>query len=271
MRVNYASSQISSPPDQPPSPLGKRSRKRIYTFLGIVAVVAVASTLIFVLLTVPNVGATITLEYNFTPGESLTYNATITQYSTGQNTSVTATIRMDVTGFDGENYTINETTISPIPFSTMTENVNKTGYCTFLSVGAMQSTYCRPIGSFFQKEEARVGETWQVPCYTGNAGYDFNGTLTYKFGAIQNITVPAGTYKVFKVDVSGSNLTLALMLSGSSFSENMTFNTQMYMEYGTCRLIESETQDSMSVALNNQSTPAVYNESLQMILIKQIK
>jgi len=260
MRVNYASSQIPSPPDQPPSPLDKRSRKRIYTFLGIVAVAAVALAFVFAFLILPNAGATIPLEYNYTLGESLTYNATITQYSTGQTT----TIRMDVTSFDGENYTLNETA----SFYSFTENVNKSGASL---PNVWQPVYCRPFGSFFPKNEARVGDTWQVPMGSGDSTYYvFNGTITYKFGDIQNITVPAGTYKVFKIDVSGSNLTMVVKLSsGYSIYENMTVTSQMYMEYGTCCLIESETQESMSMALNNQSVPAVYDESVQMVLIEQ--
>lgn len=260
MRVNYASSQIPSPPDQLPPPLDKRSRKRIYTFLGIVAVVAVASTLIFVFLTVPNVGATIPLEYNYTPGESLTYNATITGNSL---TPETVTVSMDIISFDGENYTLNET----MPLDSFTENVNKTGASL---PNVWQAVYCRPFGSFFPKDEARVGETWQVPMSSGDSTYYvFNGTITYKFGDIQDITVPAGTYKVFKADVSGSNLTMVVKLSTGKIYENMTITSQIYMEYGTCCLIESETQENMSMALNNQSIPAVYDGSVQTILIEQ--
>lgn len=282
MRVNRASLPSETPPatEQAPSqpPSSKRPRKRTYAVLGIVAVVAVALALMFVFLTPPNVGTIIPLSYNYTPGEEMTYNMTATvTNATGQNTSTTATFSMNIISFDGQNYTINETTAmqgpwgSPTSF-TITEKMNKTGYATYLNGPAgTQQTYSTfgNIASFFQKDQARVGETWQVPVNWGNSSYGFNGTFTYKFGDIQEITVPAGTYQVFKIDLSGSNLTMILNTPTMSITENTTVNGQMHLQYGTCRLIDYNLQSSVSILQGAQAS--TQNVSMQMKLVKHTK
>jgi len=88
-----------------------------------------------------------------------------------------------------------------------------------------------------------VNDTWQVPVNSNNSLIGYNGVFTYKFGSVKKITVPAGTYKVFKIDVSSSNLT-------SSVTENLvfTFDVQAYLEYGTCCMIDANIQSSLGIA-----------------------
>jgi len=81
--------------------------------LGIIAVAAVALTLVLVL-TPPSVGATIPLTYKYTSGEEMTYNATtIAMPEVGANITEPDTVGMDIISFDGENCTINETGSAP--------------------------------------------------------------------------------------------------------------------------------------------------------------
>jgi hypothetical protein len=285
MRVNCASSPSETPaaPDhaasQPPS--GRRFGKRVYVVLGIVAVVAVVLALVFVFLAPLNVGATIPLSYDYASGEEMTYNVTVTATNaTGQNTTETITIGMDVISFDGENYTVNETVAlsfsggSPTVLS-VTEKVNKTGYVTYLNgTAGLEQAYFTfsNIWSFRQKTEARVGETWQIPFGFGVSNGTFNGILTYKFGDIQNITVPAGTYRVFKIDISGSNLTATTIApppANMSISQNITINGQMYLEYGTCRLIQADFQGNTSTRYGDQTIAGAFSEQIR--LTKHIK
>lgn len=273
------------PTEQPasPPPSSKRSRKRIYAVLGIVAVATVASALLLAFLVPQSSGTIIPLSYNFTVGDTMTYNMTANTTMMGRNSVSTMTVSMDIVSFDGENYTINETVSLPLlgPQSySITEKMNKTGYFTITNISGlpagMNQTYSTgngPLGfgTFFQKDQARVGETWQVPMdlsNLANAG-PAASNLTYKFGEIQNITVQAGTYKVFRIDVSGSNLTMSSTIAGVSFSLNMSINGQEYLEYGTCRPIDFNLQENASYQSGGQNyTMTSY---IQMILAKDSK
>jgi hypothetical protein len=274
-----ASSETPPPAEQPASlpPPSKRSRKKIYAVLGIVAVVTVASALVFAFLVPQSSGTIIPLSYNFTVGDTMTYNVTANETTMGRNSVSIMTLNMDIVSFDGENYTINETfsvsLLGPQSYS-LTEKMNKTGYFTITYISGLpagmnqtNSAGNGPLGfgTFFLKGQARVGETWQVPMGLSNlANIGPPGNLTYKFGDIQNITVPAGTYKVFRIDVSGSNLTMSSTMAGVSFSMNMSLSGQEYLEYGTCRPIDFNLQESASSQSGGQnSTMTSY---IQMIL-----
>jgi hypothetical protein len=266
-------------------PSKKKPRKILYTLIGIVAVAAVALALVF--LTYQGMDAAIPLVYNFAPADHMTYNMTITGSNTraaGQNSSQTGTVAMDVLSFDGENYTINVTATFSLqegaPYSlTFTEKMNKTGYITnisFYTLNGTQQTYPSTsgipgLGTFFEKDQAKVGETWQVPMSSwsnGNSSSGWMGNLTFTFGDIQYVTVPAGTYKVFRFDITGSNLTLSLNQPLSD-SENMSITAQEYIEYGTCRTIDSNMQENLSFQVSGQNF--TMNLYLQMKLVQDDK
>ena len=285
VHVNYA----SIPPETPPAPgqprPSKAPRKRLYVALGIIAVIAVALALSITFLNGLNVnssstGSTIPLSYNYTPGEEMTYNITETMSTGGQNTSMTGVFRMDVVSFDGTNYIINVTSTESIPGagggltinSTVTEIMSKAGYAT-LSNG-MNGTQCPlfgSVGSFFQKDKATVGETWQFPMSFGNQTVSYNGTFTYTFGSIQTITVPAGTYKVFSINMSSDDITFrtGILPSNSTMLQNVTAKGQAYFEYGTCCSIESSIQETMPYESNGIDQNETIN--LQMTLVKYTK
>jgi hypothetical protein len=274
MRVNYA----SFPPETPHAPgqpaPSKAPRRRIYVALGVIAVVAVAVALTFaflngLILNPSGTESTIPLSYNFTPGEEMTYNMTETINNGGQNISLTETFSLDVISFDGTNYIINLTTTVLVPSSeeastldsTVTEKMNKAGYVT-VSDG-MNGTQCPLFGNpflFFQKDKSTVGETWQVPLSFGNQSVSFNGNFTYTFGNIQTITVPAGAYKVFTMNISSNDLTIRM--GGTPLNpmvfQNVTAQGQVHVEYGTCRLIDSNIQE----IINYTSNSINYNETI---------
>jgi hypothetical protein len=285
MRFNYASSSVetSPSPNQRPSPppLGTKSRRRVYAAAAIVTVAAVALAFTLVLLTPPSASAAIPLSYDYAPGEQMSYNITsAVTNATGQVASSSATLDIYVVSFDGENYTLNETTTMYGPLSypvstpvvfTITEKMNKTGFVTYPlnGTGGIQSTSMfGNIGSFFEKDQAKVGETWQIPLNWGNSDNSLKGTLIYKFGNIQSVTVPAGAYQVFKMDLSG-NLTSIASTSTLSLSQNITTSGQVYLEYGTCRLVESDIQESISMLLNGQASTETV--SMNMTLVRHIK
>ena len=286
MNLNRASSPENPPAtDQTPVPPvpSRRSRKKIFAIVGTISVAAVVLALMLMFLIPPSVEETIPLSYNYTPREEMTYNVTMTgTSSTGQNISapVTESFSINVISFDGENYTINETTTismpsgAPISYS-VTMKMNKTGYFTNLNGTSGPQSPFSMFGSvwpFGQKTEAKVGETIQVPLNETSPYYILNGTVTLKFGEIQNITVPAGEYRVFKIDISSGNISMVVNSPASgnvSISEVFSFNGQTYLEYGTCRLVESEIQEAMAIQTANMNS--TQDMSMQMILVHHIK
>jgi hypothetical protein len=189
---------------------------------------------------------------------------------------------MDVMSFDGDNYTINETTttvlnsnsiISSSSITSVTFVVNKTGYV--VGPASMQefSSWFSKFELAFEKNETKAGETWQIPLDVlstsiANATTVFNGNLTETFGDIQNITVPAGTYRVFSVDVSGANLTMTTSYASpinETIYQNSTINGLAYMVYGTCRLVEMNLQTNYSTSQNGQLSNASMSERVELV------
>jgi hypothetical protein len=220
---------------------------------------------------------TIPLSYSYTVGDHMAYNITSTTILFEQNTSgtlvgtptvqtFTGTINMDVISFDGENYTINETLTIPflnLNSGSLTFVVNKTGYVTSISNPAGMQELSSWFVWTFLKNETKVGETWQIPLSAltpSNSSIVSNGTVTEMFGDIQNITVPAGTYTVFNIDSSGTNLSTVvslLPLLNESISGSFTISGQVSLEYGTCRLIDSSSQEDISYQKGGQSFTSI--------------
>jgi hypothetical protein len=112
------------------------------------------------------------LIYGYVPGEQMTYNMTLSESSTaaslgGVNMSETGTMTIDVISFDGENYTINETTAlssTSLTTTTFTNSVmlevNKTGYVTSINgSSAFVQKLSSWLGSFvyaFDKNETEL-------------------------------------------------------------------------------------------------------------------
>jgi hypothetical protein len=265
--LNNAVSEIPTATEQPtpPTGLGKKSRKTIFAIIGIVAVAAVASALVFGFLIYPSpsAGATIPLSYNFTPGEEMTYSwTTTTTNDVVQITSEKAF--MGILSFDGEYYTINET----IGARALFEEMNKTGYLFPSAAGIMYAyPFFTGTGSSWQKNETRVGETWQFPL---SYLFGYAGNVTLAFGEIQNITVLAGTYKVFRMDVSANNLSRSWSYTyppttNTTVFQNLTFSAQVYVEYGTCRLVESDLQESMSTLQGGLASASKTSSHMELV------
>jgi hypothetical protein len=250
----------------PPTAPSKKSRKTIFAIIGIVAVAAVASALVFGFLIYPSpsAGATIPLSYNFTPGEEMTYSwTTTTTNDVVQITSVK--VIMGILSFDGEYYTINET----IGARALFEKMNKTGYLFPSAAGIM---YAYPsftgMGSSWQKNETRVGETWQFAMSPLYMSQPYEGNITLKFGEIQNITVLAGTYKVFRIDVLANNLSRSYTYpptANTTVFQNLTLSGQIYVEYETCRLVESDLQESMSTLQGGLASASKTSSHMELV------
>jgi hypothetical protein len=254
----------------------RRFGKKLYALLSVVAVVVVISVVVFMFLIPRGLGEIIPYGFNYAAGEQMTYDISISTTGAGQTVSETGTLGMHVLSFDGENYTINETMRIVVQGisqeASYTVKMNKTGYIADISgfPAQTQQTYSMfmgmpGFGGFFNKTEARVGETWRIPLNMGNSTFSMAGTINYRFGDIQNITVPAGTYKTFKMEISTDDA----YVSSGSVSMSVNMNGQIHLEYGTCRLVDMNMQESMSSSGIGQTTTA--SVTMQMRLIQNTR
>ena len=143
--------------------------------------------------------------------------------------------------------------------------MNKTGYSTyFLDLGSIQQEIPSTglagnsfLAQLISRSEVNVGDTINVPFPSSNSQYlQTTGNLTMKFGGVEDLTVPAGTYKVFRIDIASNNLKITLNPSVAassitipkslSMSMNLDLNFQVYLEYGTMRQIKSTMQETVT-------------------------
>jgi hypothetical protein len=238
-------------------------------------------------LLIPQGAAIIPLNVEYTVGERMVYDVTETMSMQMSNSTIGSTLgfggtnntltmsmktTVDVVDFDGEVYTLNHTLTTellgkPLSISYL-EKVNKTGYSTMLFPGAVEALPANlssenPIlTGILGKSEVKVGDTWEIPLNANNASIGLTGSLTLTFKGIQDITVPAGTYKVFKVDMTSNNLGMhtsaASPYGGTTIvSITMSVSGEYYIQYDTGRQIEYTTQmttQSQAMGINSITT-----------------
>ena len=291
-------SETPSSPDQPAlHPAGsKRFGKKLYAIAAIVVIVVIAVALL-----IPQGAATIPLSVEYTVGEKMVYNMieTVTiqmansslpaEYSgySPYETDINSTEIVEVVDFDGEYYTLNHTitaTLGHMPVSmAFIEKVNKTGYTGYFTLGGTEQLWASNMSTdpfvtaLLDKPEVKVGDSWQIPMNSGNSNVSMTGEMTITFGGIQDLTVPAGTYKVFRIDVSSNNLSMKINIpttTNTSIQNTMKINIsgQIYIEYGTCRRIESNMQMiQMTSSSQEVGASATISTSVQTTLVQHIK
>jgi hypothetical protein len=258
----------------------KQFGKKLYVLIAAVIAVAV----IVGALLIPQGAASIPLNVNYTVGEKMVYTTTTSlvlnvnnstfpsdEGLTSNNMTISGKETLEVLSFDGEFYTLNNTvtmTEENLPFSySTTEKMNKTGYSVlFVNLGNTSEeipdnslTSNQYLAQLLSKPEVKVGDTITIPYPSLPSNISSNiqvtGDLTLTFKGFQDLTVPAGTYKVFRVDLTSNNLSMTIKPSLPSFRNssaptpttitlNMDLNYQMYLEYGSMRQIESSMQET---------------------------
>jgi hypothetical protein len=107
----------------------------------------------------------------------------------------------------------------------------------------------------FNQTQAEVGDTWQIPMNTENTPYLNEGDMTVTFAAIQDLKVAAGTYKVFRMDFSENAQEQIPSVTGFTSIQQekmqMQISGQSYLEYGTCKQIQSNLQLNMTTQMGN--------------------
>lgn len=249
----------------PPEPV-KKSKKKLYVLSGVVAVAAVLIAVVFMLSVIPQgLGETIPYVHSYTVGQTLNYSVSVSLSAAGQQASETGTFGMHIVSFDGENYTIGETTHyevqgGPSQDSSYTIMLNKDGQIVGGSnlPSNVESVYSMMQGTpnfglALNRTEITVGETLHIPLNVANSTFSMSGTMNCKVASVENVTVPAGTYKTFKLEISTSDV----HVSSQGVDIGMNLNGQVHLEYGTCQLVDLNMQvtansggNSMSLTIN---------------------
>jgi hypothetical protein len=262
--MQIATINNSSPDKQTLNYSGFRLGKKVILIAAVVAVAVIVSALL-----IPHGAAEIPLNVNYAVGEKMIYNTVSSGTFENNNSTIASKIpssnnmtlteedRIEVVGFDGDSYTLNHTMAlndMPMTFSTL-EKMNKTGYSTYIfslgnttqevpNTSVTSSSY---LAQLLSNPEVKVGDTVTVP-FPAFIGVTTTGDLTLTFKGFENLTTGAGTFKVFRVDMTSNNVSMQLdgTNSSSNMSSKLDVNCQTYLEYGTMRLVKSTTQETIS-------------------------
>jgi len=265
----------------------KITRKKLYVVAAVIVIAVVAVALL-----IPQGAAIIPLNVEYTVGEKMMYQtAEPLTYQPSNATTVVrpfvpdtgtvdlnATATVEVIAFDGETYTLNRTmtldTGTSLVTASLIEKVNKTGYSTYLLAegnALASNASSNSLTALLERPEVKVGESWQIPLDSSNENVSITGDMTLTFGGIQNITVPAGTYTVFRIDMSSSNVIMTTKTHASnsttSMSSVISSSGETYIEYGTGRQIAY----SMENTVYNEEIGLNYTLSANTTLVQHIK
>jgi hypothetical protein len=219
------------------------------------------------------------------------------QMQMNQNFSVNSMDTQEVQSFYGQTYAINHSVVLFVAgsdefTSTYLEQINKTGYSQIISstvtptvsptLSPNQTCFnesaFNPVLAFLAVPEVKVGDTKVIQIPTENTKNIMNGNVTLTFVDIQNVTVPAGTFKVFRVDSASKDTTQTfangIFENGESMTVTDVFNEQSYVQYDTGKLILStenvSTITDFGSLSNESSSPSPvladnYTSSTQLV------
>jgi len=254
-------------------------------YIIVVALFAVA--VIAGALLIPQGAASIQLNVNYVVGEKMVYTTIMTgtfesynstssaQAPSPKNYTESARDSIEVVGFDGECYTLNHTmALKDMHTSfSMLEKMNKTGYSSYVfnlrnstqvapSNGVTSSSF---LTQLLSKPEVKVGDTITVP-YPSISGIATTGDLKIAFKGYEDISTPAGTFRVFKVEMASENVSIHLDTNNSEVNmiSSIDMSYTVYLEAGSLRLIKSTMEETVSFQSTFHSTEFNYNMHLTM-------
>lgn len=264
-------------------PAVKGSRRKFYAAVSaaIVIVILVASFI------VAPPGEIMDLRLNYSVGERMVYEATETVVNRWVNASnppeATDTrnyiLALDVIDEASASYIINQTQASALALlennqpDTRNESRNPClsvlmppgGPLIFWNVSNSPT-----LGHYLEETSVRTGDVWTLPLDCANASLGLTGEVTVAFAGIEEVTVPAGTYRAIRIEVTSSTLTVNPD-SHTPYPVGITlqFNATTYLEQSTCRLIKTElSQETHLSALGTENVAMV---RIEETLIKHTK
>lgn len=203
----------STPTEQPTSQVLPQKKSRKNLFVSIFAIMMIVVVIVAVLFVQQSAAGVISLGVDYPVGEKLTYTMKLTQTlelgNSTSNSSADGTMIVEVMSLEGDTYTLNCTisgssNANAVKIPKLVE-VKKNEMATVLSFMPAISPDQNYTGLFvsraaFDQTQAKVGDTWTIPMHT--EGAVVAGDLRVTFKAIQDLTVDAGTFRVFRIDLS---------------------------------------------------------------------
>jgi hypothetical protein len=278
------------------------SRKKLYMLAVAVLIVALSGSILLYSFR-PVEAIALSLQYKV--GEKMTYEINMTismedEFSYTDKFSYTMVYSMEVLDKEGDIYTIRMTTgirsqnLTITPTGILIQNQTVTIYSLTMKITesgefvelvdapeevekALQEarssfSFMPGNGFYFPLSEAKVGDSWQVPIGMTTEMFNFTGTLNCAITESRKITVPAGTYDAFKLEVSSSDLDIAFspeLATGYSIDFQMAMNGYEYFEKGTCRTIQATFNQTTSATV--MDTTVTMEFSMDMQLTEHIK
>jgi hypothetical protein len=242
-----------------------RFGKKILVIVAAVIIIVVVTASIFL---VPSSEAEIiSLNVHYLPGEKLTYDINISSCSQKGNSSSNFTTQMtltvEVVSINEGNCTLKYTTISNLTGNSTAsylmdvKETDMTNLFTLLPVAFQQypeyaeyANRSSPIETaFFNQSEAKVGDTWRIPA-TCTVSAASEAEMSVKFAAVQNLVVKAGNFKVFKIEFTRTS-----SRTRSQFDnlEYVGVSGESYLEFGSCKLVQSTLKFNMTTSLGDNS------------------
>jgi hypothetical protein len=257
----------------------KTSHKMFLVAAGIIAIIVIGAALsVPSLLKSPNAGEPMSLSLNYTTGERMVYRSTAT-VDTEMSGSTLATPRttsnlnnfttyIDVLGLENGLYRINETVsiqqnpdANPSYYIATLFNVNTTNYYNYLMAPIGPYVFYNvtnpTLQAYLNQPEVKVGDVWTIPVESENTNVNTTGEVKLTFTEFQDFTVPAGTFRVMRVDITSGPLSL----NSYGLTVTIQFHGQAYIERSTGRLIKAEVaQESTENSNGTVQTSTVHND-----------
>jgi hypothetical protein len=200
----------------------------------------------------PGQGRSMNLGLKYTVGESMVYQtAILDEYAINGTASSNFTETLNVIGETNQHYIINYTLWDRpdrnIQLPTLTLNVTKDSYYqNLLASNGPQIFYnytSNPtLTAYLTSGSVAVDDYWILQINTGNPNQGLIGEVTLTFTGFQDLTVPAGTCRVMRIEIQSSTLTIHS--DNNTITKlpegTMQFNGTTYLEDGTCRLIKAD-------------------------------
>jgi hypothetical protein len=173
------------------------------------------------------------------------------------------TLTVEVVSINEGNCTLKYTTISNLTGNSTAsylmdvKETDMTNLFTLLPVAFQQypeyaeyANRSSPIETaFFNQSEAKVGDTWRIPA-TCTVSAASEAEMSVKFAAVQNLVVKAGNFKVFKIEFTRTS-----SRTRSQFDnlEYVGVSGESYLEFGSCKLVQSTLKFNMTTSLGDNS------------------
>lgn len=237
-------------------------RKNWYLPIGLIVII-IAAFSIYYLAYMPTEVVALGIKYN--RGDKMTYEIDVTMTMTGQELSYNMTQKIEVLDKENGIYTLRTTSILMNQTYSITMRISELGH--MVEVLDVPPEFQQFISSFsfmpgnglyFPSDETKVGDSWQIPIDTQTEVFNITGTINNKLASIQSINVPAGTYQVFKLEITSSEVTIEFEpLSELDMTEPIEIDVMMegyiYFEQETCLVVQAFTEQTTTTSMMGQT------------------